>query len=370
MQHRRKAFGSAPQMLSVLLATVLLCAGSLSYGRQERSQPQLKPKNQNSGAPNFSNEVLVSPDEDYRIGPSDVIEIQVEDAPMLCKQHRVSAFGNIKIGLPFLKKLNVLNKTTDEVETMLADGVRGRFLKNPQVFVSVVQPNSKIFFVQGAVRAPGHYRIEGRPTLIKLISAAGGLADSYGSTAFVYREIKERKEMKETEPGEAAVPKPAEQTIPTNGTDGDQDPAAKAEYELVSIDISKFNKGHIKEASLYLQSGDIIIIPPTDVFFVAGEVQRPGEFSLKEGTTLRQAISLAQGTTFNAAPQRGVIFREEGKERVEKKINIQDVMNGKAPDIPIMANDIIIVPNSKWKSVTNALLKAFGTNSARLPVVY
>ena len=365
-----KVFRSLRPIFSAFLVMSLFSASALIYARQERSQPQLKPKNQTPSTPNFSNDVLVSPDEDYRIGPSDVIEIQVEDAPMLCKQHRVSALGNIRIGLSFLKKLNVLNKTTDEVETMLADGIRGRFLKNPQVFVSVVQPNSKIFFVQGAVRAPGHYRIEGRPTLIKLISAAGGLADSYGSTAFIYREIKERKESKEAEPGEAAAPKATAQPTAESSNDAEQDPAAKAEYEMVSVNISKFNKGQIREASLYLQTGDIIIIPPTDVFFVAGEVRNPGEFSLKEGTTLRQAISLAQGTTFNAAPQRGVIFREEVKERLEKKINVADVMNVKAPDIPIFANDIIIVPNSKWKSVTNALLKAFGTNSARLPVVY
>ena len=129
MHQDLKIFRSLRPIFSAFLVLSLFCAGALIYARQERNQPQLKPKSQAPGAPNFSNDVLVSPDEDYRIGPSDVIEIQVEDAPMLCKQHRVSAFGNIKIGLPFLKKLNVLNKTTDEVETMLADGVRGRFLK-------------------------------------------------------------------------------------------------------------------------------------------------------------------------------------------------------------------------------------------------
>src|SRR5215813_12191854 len=138
MQHDFKVFRSLRPLFSAFLVMSLCCVGSWVFARQERSQPQLKPKNQTPSTPNFSNEVLVSPDEDYRIGPSDVIEIQVEDAPMLCKQHRVSALGNIHIGLSFLKKLNVLNKTTDEVETMLADGIRGRFLKNPQVFVSVV----------------------------------------------------------------------------------------------------------------------------------------------------------------------------------------------------------------------------------------
>ena len=43
---------------------------------------------------------------------------------------------------------------------------------------------------------------------------------------------------------------------------------------------------------MFLEPGDTVNIPPTDVFFVAGEVNQPGSFPLKDGTTLRQAISL------------------------------------------------------------------------------
>jgi hypothetical protein len=44
-------------------------------------------------------------------------------------------------------------------------------------------------------------------------------------------------------------------------------------------------------------------------------------------------------------------------------------MSGKKEDVPIMANDIIIVPNSRMKSVGGALLRAFGLNSVtRLPL--
>src|SRR5688500_20399470 len=97
---------------------------------------------------------------------------------------------------------------------------------------------------------------------------------------------------------------------------------------------------------MFLEPGDIINIPLADVFFVAGEVNAPGEFSLKDGTTLRQAISMAQGMKFEAATSRGIIFRDDpsGK-REEMRIDIGAVMNGKKQDVAIVPNDIIIVPN-------------------------
>jgi len=119
-----------------------------------------------------------------------------------------------------------------------------------------------------------------------------------------------------------------------------------------------------------LEPGDIINIPRVDVFFVAGEVKQPGSFPLKEGTTLRQAISLAQGMTFNAKPSQGAIFREDlllGS-RQEIKVDIGEVMRGKKEDILVQANDVIIVPNSRTKSVGGVLLMAFGVNSARIPI--
>jgi polysaccharide export outer membrane protein len=140
-------------------------------------------------------------------------------------------------------------------------------------------------------------------------------------------------------------------------------------YELRSANINGLLRGRF-EQDTFVEPGDIVNIPPSDVFFVAGEVNKPGSFVLKEGTTLRQAISLAQGTTMNAGGDRGVIFREgpTGK-REELKVDVAAVMNGKKPDVPIMANDIVMVPNSRMKSVGNAVLKAFGLSTiTRFPV--
>jgi GTP cyclohydrolase II len=91
---------------------------------------------------------------------------------------------------------------------------------------------------------------------------------------------------------------------------------------------------------------------------------------LKDGTTLRQAISLAQGTKYQAALGRGIIFRENTSgQREELHVDIGAVMSGKKEDITIAANDIVMVPNSRSKSIGGAVLKAFGmTTITRMPL--
>lgn len=289
---------------------------------------------------------VVSAEEDYRIGAADVLEVAVEDAPELSKTFRVSTAGTI--AMPFVGTLEVKDRTPEEVAERIAGNLRGRYLVDPKVAVTVKQINSRSFFIQGAVQRPGLYQIEGKPSLLKLITVAGGLKDSYGSTAFIIREAKRAEEPRGA--GEAAP---------------------DAEYEMIKASIGGLLRGGF-EQNVRIEPGDIVHIPPADVFFVAGEVRAPGSFPLKEGTTLRQAITLAQGTTFKAAADRGIIFRENEKtgKREEIKVDISAVMSGKKEDLSILPNDIVIIPNSKLKSVTAPILSAFGVNAARLPIPF
>jgi len=119
------------------------------------------------------------------------------------------------------------------------------------------------------------------------------------------------------------------------------------------------------DQNVMIEPGDVVNIPTTDVFFVAGEVRAPGSFPLKEGTTLRQAISLAQGTLFKADTSHGVIFREEPDgSRHGIRVDVGDVMKGKKEDIVLAANDMVIIPNSRMKSIGGTFLQAFGMSVA------
>jgi len=143
------------------------------------------------------------------------------------------------------------------------------------------------------------------------------------------------------------------------------------EYELMRAKIGGLAKGRFDQ-NVLIQPGDVVYIPPAEVFYVSGEVRSPGQYQYREGMTLRQAITLSQGTFFKAKLDKGIIFREDpmtGKFS-EISVNIGAVINkGGVEDIPIYPNDIILVPNSAVKSVAGALLMALGTGVAtRVPV--
>ena len=86
-------------------------------------------------------------------------------------------------------------------------------------------------------------------------------------------------------------------------------------------------------------------------FFVAGEVKKPGKFDRGEQLTLMQAIALAEGVTFKAEPKRLIIFRydQTTDKRVEIKVDLEAVAKGQIADIPLMFDDIIVVPNKRQK---------------------
>jgi polysaccharide export outer membrane protein len=320
-----------------LVAALLVAVFSVAaLAQQQRGQEQYRPRSSSSSGGANAPGMLVSPGEDYRIGPGDVIEIQIGDAPELSTPGiRVNANGTFL--MRYIGRVPAKDKTVEELQDYIADRLRGRYLKDPQVTVIVRQINSRTFFIQGAVRSPGVYQIEGTPSLLTLISVAGGLADNYGSTAFILRATKPEGQQ-EAEGG----------TIPR--------------YELIQANIGGLMRGRFDQ-NIALEPGDFVNIPFTDVFFVAGEVRAPGSFPLKDGTTLRQAISLAQGTTFRAADDNAVIFRDDPitGTRKEIRVDIKAIMNGKKEDLAIQANDIIIVPNSRAKSVGSVIINSFSS---------
>lgn len=327
-------------------------------GSVPNSSPRFNNPAQTNGSSNSgqSNSYIVSPEEDYLIGPSDIIEIRIEDAPELSGTFRLDSKGTVK--LPIAGSIDAAGKRTDEVADEIAGRLRGGYLVNPIVTVFMRQSNSRAYFIQGAVRRPGIYQIEGRPSLLKLITIAGGLADNYGSTAFIMRE----KRKTEVAPEEEQKINGDEKKTVESNRQTEPDRSEPEEYSVSKVNINNLLRGNLDQ-NLSIEAGDIVHIPSADGFFVAGEVKSPGYFILKEGTTLRQAVSLAQGINYQADSKKSIIFREDATgKRVEIPIDIASVMSGKSPDMEIFANDIIMVPNNQTKSLTKNLLKSFSSS--------
>ncbi|HVG20271.1 MAG TPA: polysaccharide biosynthesis/export family protein [Blastocatellia bacterium] len=360
MRSESKKTGPPIARTAITLALVLLATVAVARA-QTRQQPQIKPPAAPMAEFNTTPTIIVSPDEDYRIGPRDVIEVRIEDAPELSKTFPVNADGTF--WMPYLNRLKAQDKTPEELGKEIADKLRGKYLKDPQVLVAVKQFNSRSFFIAGAVQRPGVYQIEGHPSLFKLITVAGGLRENFGSTAFIIREVKDKKSESSPEGSTAIKPVSTDSQQPASQA---ADAVGNAEYSVKTVNITGMLKGRI-EQNTYLEPGDFVNIPPADVFYVAGEVNAPGSFPLSEGTTLRQAMALAQGATFNAAAGDGVILRTDvatGR-REEIKVDIGAVMKNKKQDVLLQANDIVMVPNSKGKTIGNAILKAFGLGAAQ-----
>jgi polysaccharide biosynthesis/export protein len=362
-----------------ILSVICLLLSLTAYGQSESQRPRTvtAPKSGSAGAQmeRVNPDVIIYGDDDYKLAPRDVIEVIVEDAPELSVNYTINSNGIIP--LRFLGAAPVAGKTTDEVSKIITDGLRGRYLQDPKVYVSVKQYNSRTFFIQGAVRFPGVYVVSGKPSLFRLLSIAGGLQENHGLVAYVFREVPAKPEKLETGSSQSGDNNKVKGII--NEIKGDAKGNAKGDakgdakgnakgtaaavvegepdYELITANIGGMLKGRLG-ANVIVQPGDVVYVPPADVFYIAGEVRAPGQFHLRQGITLRQAISLAGGTLFKAKLGKGVIFRTDPTTGnfTELPVDIAAVMNGKSKDMPIMGNDVIWVPNSSIKAVGSTVL--------------
>lgn len=377
-------FIAQSQVLTLILGLVLCLWGNLTLPAQAQSEKPA-PSKQEDAVPKTLNRntgglgsatVLASIDEDYRIGANDVLEIEIEDAPELSGARRVNANGTFL--MPYLGRLSAKGKTPEDLSQIIAQGLDQKYLFNPRVTVVVKQYNSRSFFIQGSVRTPGVYQIEGRPTLLELLTIAGGLADSHASTVFIIRKIKPNEidgQATGNESETSSAQRARYSLAPSDSAAASSADTAKGnnlpQYTLIKTNLAGLLRGNFSQ-NMFLEPGDIVNIPQTEMFFVAGEVNAAGAFALKEGTSLRQAIALAQGTNFKAALNRTVIFRENPQtgQRQEIHVDLGAVMSGKEEDQQIQANDIVMVANSKMKSVAAPLLSALGMQAVRLPIRY
>jgi protein involved in polysaccharide export with SLBB domain len=151
----------------------LLCAAALSFTAAAAAQ-------NNAAAPDSSTA------SSYRLGAGDVITIQVLGEEDL-KREKIRLSDAATISYPILGEIRLAGKTQAELETLIRDGLKGRYLVNPQVTVTVVQYRD--FFINGQVERPGGYPYIPGLTVRKAVSLAGGFKERASKDKiFVIRE--------------------------------------------------------------------------------------------------------------------------------------------------------------------------------------
>ena len=110
----------------------------------------------------------------YRLGPGDVITIQVLGEDDLTRR-AIRLSDAATISYPILGEIRLAGKTVGELEHIITEGLRGRYLVNPQVTVSIDE--YRRFFINGQVGQPGGYPYAPGLSVLKAITIAGGFRE-------------------------------------------------------------------------------------------------------------------------------------------------------------------------------------------------
>jgi len=271
---------------------------------------------------------------DYVIGPEDVLTIAVANSPELSGKFRVSEAGYLALpGLPAPVKAE--GCTDRELSRKIADALQAaELMRDPMVHVFVEEYHSRTVTVVGAVAKPSVYPLQKPTTLLEVLSLAGGLSPSAGSTAVLVRK---------DQPSRAGGPSDSDRSLPGHDS-------------TLTIDLAKLMAGKDPSSNVEVRAGDVVSVATAQLIYVVGAVVKPGGFVLQDpdsGVTVLKALAMAQGLKPIAAGSRSMIVRRSGSgsNQQEIPIDVSKLMAGKLGDQPLEPNDILFIPDSKTKKV-------------------
>ena len=144
------------------LGSITRCAAQSNDAAQSRPAPSA-----NQALP--ANTVATDPD--YKIGPQDMLRIDVWKEPDISRIVPVRPDG--KITLPLVNDVQASGLTTNQLAAKIAEGLK-KYITSPQVTVGVTEINSRKFFVSGEVARPGAFPLLPNMTVLQALSSAGG----------------------------------------------------------------------------------------------------------------------------------------------------------------------------------------------------
>ena len=269
--------------------------------------------------------------EAYLIGPDDILEVSVyalekpDETAILSRT--VGQDG--RIALPWVGGVSVAGLpaagAVERIEAAYAD----RYLKDPQVAVTVTERLSKQVVVTGAVKTPGVFPLtENRTTVIQAISMAGGLTKEAGDNVLLMR--------------------------------------AGGKGELVSIDVTGLMDEGDTRLNLQVGEGDIVSVPPRvdDLVYILGYVRRPGAHKLQRNTRLDalQAVAMSGGLSATGRAERSWLIRETAGGQETIPVNLKDVARSKLPALYLQKGDVLVVGTTFWGRVSEFFAPKMGAS--------
>jgi polysaccharide export outer membrane protein len=271
---------------------------------------------------------------EYTLGPEDQIRVWASATPEVSENPlRIDPAGFVDF--PVLGRIKAKGLTLEQLRSELIKRLSVE-VREPRVSIDILEFGSQPVSVIGAVREPGVHQLRGRRTLAEVLSLAGGIAPEAGSKIRIARA---------EEWGE----------IPLPGVT--VDPASKS--SIAEVNLKDFLSANKPAENIVIRPNDVITVPRAEMIYVVGAVRKPGGFTLSDRQTVSalQAVAMAEGLgTTTAATNSKIIRTVPGGQRQEIDIDLKKVLQGKAPDMALLPDDILFVPDSASKrAATRAL---------------
>ncbi len=241
-----------------------------------------------------------------KLGPGDLLELNVYNVPELATKARVSGSGDVY--LPLIDYVHVGGLTQEEAQGLIEKRLEdGGFVRSPHVTIFVDEASSQGVTVLGEVSKPGIYPDTADRKLYQVISEAGGFTPSASRKIAIIR---------------PNLPEPIRIELPRN----------------LSDDLT----GNVE-----VLPGDTVTIPKAPIIYVVGDVGRPSGLLIDNGQlTVLQALALAGGTNRTAKMGSARIIRKGPTGMTETRLQLKKMLEAKSPDVTLQADDILFVPIS------------------------
>jgi polysaccharide biosynthesis/export protein len=274
----------------------------------------------------------------YTLGPDDQIMIRALHAEEISdKPFRIQADGFVN--LPMVGRIRAADFTVGQFEAELSTQLKKYYLE-PQVTVTVTEFHSQPVSVVGAVVNPGVHQLQGRKTLLEMLSIAGGPRPDAGPVVRITRSLQWGR-------------------VPFSGAEDDP----RGKYSTGEVGLKELLETRDPRQNILICPQDVISIPAGGTVYVIGEVKKSGGFVLgpRRSLSVLEALSLAEGLQIKAAPGKAKILRaldSSGTKRREEPVNVAKILSGKASDVALMPADILFIPNSAAKNAAIRSMEA------------
>jgi polysaccharide export outer membrane protein len=283
----------------------------------------------------------------YLLGPDDQVILQgPEMDEVVNRPYRVDPDGYVS--LPMIGRIKAGGMTIGDFETEL-NKAASKYVRDPQLVASVAEFHSQPISVVGAVNQPGAQQLQGKKTLMQVISMVGGFRTDAGNTLSVTRELQW-----------GALPLPNAKI----------DPSGK--YSVAEISIPELLQEKTPQLNISIMPNDVITVPVSETVYVVGDVHKPGGFLLGEhkDMTVLQAVAMAEGISGTSDAKHSRIIHHSADNSVlgETPVNVKEIIAGKAADVPLGGGDILFVPGSMTKKAGARTAEAIVTTVSGMAV--